>query len=504
MKDLLLGLDIGTSSVKAGLFDQGGQLLAKASAPLVLYSPEPGWAEQDPLDWWKGTCHVLAEVLRNVDPARIAALGLSGQCPGHVLVNADLLPLGRAIIWRDLRACDEAVWIRDHISSVQAQEWIGTDPPGQPSSPPARLLWLKKNQKEAWDQAVKILQPKDFIALQLTGNFATDWHSAYCLADPETGVYAPEYFDLLGIPLAKMPVAYDPTTIVGEVTSQAARLTGLVQGTQVAIGTIDAYCDNLAGGVIFGDRAVDVAGTSEIVSLGIEHRVEAEGVYPSRLGKEGMFLCGPTQAGGDTLRWLANCFFPELNGRLDFLTMEKEAQAVPAGCEGLVFLPYLSGERAPIWDSNARGVFFGLTFTHTRQHCTRAVYESVGFAIRHILEIAEGASGKIAREVVVCGGGSYSQFWNQVKADILQRPVVPTAISATGSLGAAILASVGAGLHPDLRSACDRMIIFRDVITPKRELAATYETSYRTYRQLYPALKPVFQGSADQEAGKIC
>jgi xylulokinase len=497
MKDLLIGLDIGTSSVKAGLFDQHGQLLAKASAPVMLYSPESGWAEQDPLDWWKGTCHVLTEIMHNIDPAQVIVLGLSGQCPGHVLVNTDLQPLGRTIIWRDLRAGEEASWITRNISSTQAREWIGTDHPGHPSLSPARLLWLKKHQKEAWDQAVKVLQPKDFIALLLTGNFATDCHSAYCLANPETGVYDPRYFNLLGIPIQKMPVVFDPAAIVGEVTAKAAKLTGLNPGTRVVGGTIDAYCDNLAGGVIFEGRAVDVAGTSEIVSLGIDRKVEAEGVYPSRIGNAGMFLCGPTQAGGDTLRWLANCFFAELKGSQHFEKMEKEAQAVPAGCEGLVFLPYLNGERAPIWDAEARGVFFGLTFAHTRQHCTRAVYESVGFAIRHILEIAEAASGKVAREVVVCGGGSHSRFWNQVKADILQRPIRPTAISETGCLGAAILASVGAGLHPDLKAACERMIIFKDQVIPQRELANVYETSYRTYRRLYPALKTVFQESAD-------
>ncbi len=497
MKDLLIGLDIGTSSVKSGLFDQEGHLLAKARMPVVLYTPEPGWVEQNPMDWWKGTCQVLAEILHGVDPGRVAALGLSGQCPGHVMVDADSLPLGRAIIWCDMRARQEADWIKDHISISQAQQWIGTDDPGHPSSPPARLLWLKNHLSKAWDQAVKVLQPKDFIALQLTGTLSTDWHSAYCLANPDTAMYSPQYFDLLGVPLEKMPVALEPTAIVGEITGQAARLTGLLSGTPVVIGTIDAYCDNLAGGVILGDRAVDVAGTSEIVSLGIEQKVEAPGVYPSRIGKAGMFLCGPTQAGGDTLRWLANCFFNEFKGSVEFEIMEREARAVPAGSQGLVFLPYLNGERAPIWDADARGVFFGLNLDHTRQHCTRAVYESVGFAVRHILESAETASRKAAREVVVCGGGSHSQFWNQVKADILQRPVRPTVISETGCLGAAILASVSTGFHPNLKSACEGMITYQDALEPDRKLAGVYESAYQTYRRLYPALKPVFQALTD-------
>ncbi len=470
MESLLIGLDIGTSSVKAGLFSTNGRLLAMASTPVVLYSYEPGWAEQNPEDWWKGSQRVLVEILRGVDPGRVAGLGLSGQCPGHVLVDQDSHALGRAIIWRDLRARAEAAWISENITNTQALEWIGTDQPGQASSPPARLLWLKKNRPLDWGRAVQVIQPKDFIALRLTGNIATDRHSAYCLANPEMTAYDRRYFDALGLPVEKMPAVLDPTAVVGEVTAEAARQTGLNPGTRVVIGTIDAYCDNLAGGVIFDGRAVDVAGTSEIVSLGIDRKVNAEGVYPAEIGKDGRFLCGPTQAGGDTLRWLAGCFYPGFGTVPPFEKMEMEARAVPAGSGGLVLLPYLSGERTPVWDADARGVFFGVTIAHDRRHFTRAVYESIGFAIRHILEIAEEAAGKSAAEMVVCGGGSHSHFWNQVKADILQKPVHPTAVCETGCLGAAILAGTGTGFHPDLRTACEQMIVFKDVLLPQREI----------------------------------
>jgi len=492
MNRFLIGLDIGTSNVKAGLFDANGQLLVRASAPIQLYLPQPGWVEQDPNDWWKGACKVLRQILNRVDPAEVVALGLSGQCPGHVLVAADFQPIGRAIIWRDQRAVEEAAWLNEHITPAQTQEWVGTDYLGGATCPPARLLWLKTHRRENWEEAVSVIQPKDFIALKLTGRTATDCHSAYCLANPETGNYDARYFDFIGIPLAKMPKVLQPTDVVGEVTRKASQQTGLGSGTRVIIGTIDAYCDNLAGGVIFNGRAVDVAGTSEIVSLGIEQRIYAAGVYPARIGDAGSFLCGPTQAGGDTLRWLADCFYSEFKGRINFERMEQEAQSVPAGSEGLIFLPYLNGERAPLWDVNARGAFIGLTFAHRRQHCTRAVYEGVAFAIRHILEISEEAAGSKAEEVVVCGGGSRSSFWNQVKADVLQRPIRPTAVSETGCLGAAILASVGVGIHPGLKKACERMILFRDLLMPDRALMKVYDAGYQLYRGLYPALMPLF------------
>ena len=494
MNSYLVGLDMGTSSVKAALFAENGALLAAARSPLHVFSPEPGWAEQDPIEYWKAACQALKEVLASIDPAAVKAVGLSGQCPSHVLVGADHQPLGRAIIWRDQRAQHEARRLNQKVTSKQALEWLGTDYLGDATTPPARLLWLKEHRPEDWEKAVSILQPKDFIALQLTGRIATDRHSAYCLANPDTGVYNPDYFKTIGIPIEKMPEALRPTEMMGKVTSEASALTGLPPGTQVVIGTIDAYCDNLAGGVIFRTRAVDVAGTSEIVSLGIEHPVDAPGVFPANINNEGYFLCGPTQAGGDTLHWLAKCFYSEFNQVIDFGQMERSAQQAPAGSDGLVFLPYLNGERAPIWDSNARGGFMGLTFAHDRRHCTRSVYEGVAYAIRHILEISEKAVGKQAEEIVICGGGSRSAFWNQVKADVFQRPVKPTQVSETGCLGAAILASVGIGRFTNLKEASQNMILFQPEISPDRNLKTVYENGYTIYRELYPALKPVFSG----------
>jgi xylulokinase len=496
MKDVVIGLDIGTSSVKAAGFDLNGRLLGKASAPIVLHSPAPGWAEQEPRDWWNAVCKVLKEILKGINPERVAALGLSGQCPGHVLVGADQRSIGNAIIWRDRRAVKEAAWLGQNISSANAVQWVGTDHLMDATCPPARLLWLKNNRHQEWDQAVAVLQPKDYIALQLTGKTGTDRHSAYCLVNPQSGLYDQEYFTTLGVPLEKMPPVFWPTAVLGQVTQPASLHVGLEVGTPVVIGTIDAYCDNLAGGVIHADRAVDVAGTSEIVSLAAERILEANGVFPAILEDGSMFMCGPTQTGGDTLRWLSTCFYSEYLPEINYLKMEAEAQAAPAGCDGLIFLPYLNGERAPLWDSKARGAFIGLTFDHDRRHCTRAVYESIGFVIRHILEISEQASGRKAHELVICGGGSRSTFWNQVKADILQRPVLPTAVSETGCLGAAIFASVGTGIYPGLREACDQMILFNDPLPPDLSLGRVYETNYQAFRSLYSAIQPILSGTA--------
>ena len=292
-----------------------------------------------------------------------------------------------------------------------------------------------------------------------------------------------------------MPPTFSPSDVIGEITPQAVEATGLRIGTKVIIGTIDAYCDNLAGGAIFPGRAVDVAGTSEIISLGIAQSVFAEGVFPARIGNDGIFLCGPTQAGGETLRWLANVFYPEFKKSLSFETMENEAKGSPAGANGLIFLPYLNGERAPIWDAQAIAGFIGLTFNHDRRHLTRAVYEGVAYVIRHILELAEIAANVSTGEITVCGGGSQSDFWNQVKANVLQKTVRTTVVNETGCLGAAILASVGMGYHKSVKDACLAMIQLKPEIHPDEKLSGMYNNLYFHFRDLYPALKTVFSGA---------
>ncbi len=491
MIDCILGLDIGTSGVKAGLFDAHGAQLASAISPLALYVPHPGWAEQEPEDYWRGACQAIAQVLGQVEDAHVAAIGLAGQCPGQVLVNSSRQALGRAIIWRDQRAVEEARQLSQLVPPDLALACLGTSLTCDPGSPLARLLWLKRHRTHDWQDAESVLQPKDFIACHLTGRPTTDRNSAYCLADPQTGRYEQRLFDRLEIEVEKLPPALLPEEIVGQVSAAASQQTGLKTGTPVVAGTIDAYCDNLAGGVVCRRRAVNVAGSSEIISLATDRAVSASGIYAAQIGGA-HFLCGPTQAGGGTLRWFTNAFFPEYRQDMDCSLREKEAAAAPAGCQGLVFLPYLNGERTPLWDAHARGCFFGITFSHNRSHFTRAVYEGLGCAVRHVLELSEEAAGEKADEIVICGGGSQRQFSVQIKADILQRQVRPAAAGSTGCLGAAMLAAVGVGIFPGLEGASPEMVVLKDPVEPDRSTAEVYDEIYGIYRSLYPVLKPLF------------
>jgi len=507
-KHLFLGLDLGTSAVKVGLFDTEGNLLRRARQAYPLYTPHPGWAEQEPEEWWAATCDALRDSLAGVDTGRVVAVGLSGQSPSQVLVATDGTPLGRAILWSDRRASAEAAWLAERLTPEQAQAWTGCAFITDVTQPPARLLWLKAHRPDDWARCVAVVQPKDFIARRLTGRIATDGNSAFCLLNPlpppsvgeasfppklggaRRGQYAANLLALLGVEPEKMPPALEPTGVVGHVTPEAASATGLRAGIPVVTGTIDAWCDIIGSGGIAPGCAVDVTGTSEVVALVTERPVDGEGVFGAPLAEGRYWVGGPMQAGGAALLWLARCFYGQ--EQPDFGLLEAEASAIAPGAEGLLFLPYLQGERAPVWDATARGAFVGLTDRHVRAHCARAVYEGVAFAVRDLLERCRAAAGIGPEELRVSGGGSASAFWNQVKADVTGLPVQRVATPDAACLGAALLAAVGVEFFQNLDDAVGAMVQVGDVFDPIPDRVSRYDELFVAWRCLYPALRPIF------------
>jgi xylulokinase len=591
VNELLIGLDLGTSSLKAGLFSTSGALLRMQRESYELYSPRPGWVEQDPADWWAAAARALRHLTEGVPPGQIVAVGLAGQCPSHVLVDEQGQALGRAILWRDRRATAEAEWIAAHIPNHLAKLWTGSERLGDAALPPARLRWLKEHRADDWRRARAVLQPKDYLALRLTGQRVTDRNSAFCLAAPGEARYCPEFFEALEVPLDVMPPIIGPASLAGRVTAEAAQATGLAAGTPVAIGTIDAHCEIIGAGALTpspvpsrllpspsgtpgsrtphpagaavlgtsddsgacglrwgqvsgakpastgrvgsegepaGVRAVDVAGTTEIIALSTNQPISATGVFGTTIDDDTSFVCGPMQMGGEALRWLARGFYHphphphplplsragstgegegltrrgQGGGEGDIVALEAEASSAPPGCDGAIFLPYLDGERAPIWDVRARGALVGLTSAHGRAHFARAVYEGIAFAVRHVLEACESACGTSADEAVVCGGGSRSAFWNQIKSNVLNRPVRPTAIAESACLGAAMLASVAIGLRGSLAEAGAVMSQFQAAFTPQPEAAEVYDSLYGVYRELYPALRSSFHTLGNLAGGE--
>ena len=505
-KRLLLGLDLGTSAVKVGLFDAAGNLLRRASRSYLLYTSRPGWAEQEPEEWWAAACDALREALAEVDAGRVVAVGLSGQAPSQVLVASDGASLGRAIVWSDCRATAEAAWLAERVTPEQARAWTDCPFITGVSQPPARLLWLQSQRSDDWAGCAAVVQPKDFIALRLTGRIATDANSAFSLYNPRTGHYAAGLLALLGVEPEKLPPVLEPTGVVGRVTPEAASATGLRQDTPIVTGTIDAWCDIIGCGGSAPGCAVDVAGTSEVVALVTAEMVDGEGVFGASLAEGRYWVGGPMQAGGAALVWLAQCFYDQ--EQPDFRLLEAEASTITPGAEGLLFLPYLQGERAPVWDPAARGAFVGLTSRHTRAHCTRAVYEGVAFAVRDLLERCRAAAGFAPDVLRVSGGGSASAFWNQVKADVTGLPVQRMTVPDVACLGAALLAAVGAGSFNQaqdklfdqtqdkalgrLDAATRAMVRVKDTFEPVPAHVARYDKSFTAWRRLYPALRPVF------------
>lgn len=489
MSDLFIGLDLGTSAVKVGLFDTAGRLLRLVRRGYPLHTPRPGWAEQEPEAWWEATCAALQETLAETDSSQIAAVGLSGQAPSQVLVAADGTPLGRALIWSDQRATKEAAWLAEQITPQQAQSWTGFPFIADVALPAARLLWLRHHRPDDWDHCAAVVQPKDLIARRLTGCTATDSHSSFCLFNPQTGRYHRDYLALLGVEPEKMPPVLSPTGVVGSVTSEAAAATGLRAKTPVVIGTIDAWCDIIGCGGVEPGCAVDVAGTSEVVALVTAQPAEGDGVFSSPLMEGRYWIGGPMQMGGAALEWLARGF---CGGELDFARLEAEASAIAPGAEGLLFLPYLRGERAPIWDDAARGAFVGLNDRHTRVHCARAVYEGVAFAVWDVLERSITAAQVRPPALRISGGGARSALWNQIKADVTGLPVQQMAVLEAACLGAAMLAAVGVRAFDGLAATAEGMVHPGAVFEPRVAHTAHYHALFATWREIYPVLQPLF------------
>ncbi|WP_324669104.1 xylulokinase [Geochorda subterranea] len=493
MGDFLLGIDLGTSSVKVGLVTEDGRIVAFAARTYETSHPYPGWSEQQPEEWWAATASAAASVMEAL-PAdgHVVGVGLSGQSPGHVVVAEDGTPLGPAIIWSDRRAGDEARLISSLVSPEEMRRYTGFGFPLDASNPLARLLWLVRHRASWIARAAAVLQPKDYIALRLTDRMATDQFSAFSVAHVIERRYHPDLFDRLGLPMGLLPPLLSPEETVGQVTSAASAETRIPEGTPVKIGTIDAWCSMFGAGALMPGVAVDIAGTSEVIAL-----VTDRAPYPGDGGLmplwPGLFFAGgPTQVGASALDWVWGALLTERR-LFDPVVLERTAQGSEPGAGGLVFLPYLRGERAPIWNTHARGVLFNLTERHRAAPLVRAVYEGVAYSVRHVLEVASEATGQAVCEVRVTGGGSRSAFWNQVKADVLGVPVIQLESHEGATLGAAILAACPDGRPQMLSRLVQRMVRPARSYLPDIRHKARYDRLFETYKALYAAVKDLYE-----------
>ena len=493
----LLGIDISTTATKALLIDAEGAVVAVAATEYDYQTPHPLWAEQDPALWWDGAVDSIRRVLAqaSADPADIAAMGLPGQMHGLVLLDAKGQVLRPSILWNDQRTgaqCDE---IRARLGRDRVIQITGNDALAGFTAP--KILWVRENEPEIYARARHVLLPKDYVRLRLTGDYAMDKADASgtLLVDLRRRSWSTEMLEALALPAEWLPPLFEGPEITGRISAAAAEATGLKTGTPVVAGGGDQAAQAVGVGAVQEGVVALTLGTSGVVfASSNEPVIEPDGrlhafchAAPGRWHLMGVML-----SAAGSLRWHRDTFAP--GAAYDALLAP--AGAIPAGCEGLLFLPYLTGERTPHPDPLARGAFVGLTVRHTLPHVTRAVLEGVAFGLRDSFELMRLAGLAPVRQVRISGGGARSPLWRQILADVLQVDLVTVNTTEGAAYGAGLLAGVGVGVWSEVATACSATVRLTGTVAPDPDRSSRYESLYAHYRALYPALKPSFHGLA--------
>lgn len=499
MAELILAHDLGTTGNKASLFDTQGQLIASASAPYDTFYPRPGWAEQDPDAWWQAvsvsTRRLLAESGRLA--SEIAVIGFSGQMMGCLLVDDHGSPLQRAIIWADQRADKEADWIAERLGPERLYRITGHRPSANYTA--AKLLWLRSHEPAIWTRTRHILQAKDYIVFKLTGVLATDCSDASGtnLYDLAARTWSAEILQAIGVDPALLPQPLPSATVIGQVSAAASLETGLAIGTPVVIGGGDGACATVGAGVVRPGDAYNYIGSSSWLAY-----IATEPLYDplrrtftfAHLDPTYYFPTGTMQTAGGAFDWLERLLRGAGEGDLH-RDLDQLAADVEPGAQGLLFLPYLIGERSPHWSTRARAAFIGLTMAHGRAEMTRAVLEGVAFNLRLILD-AFRAQGAVFPSLRVIGGGARSALWRQILADVLEVPLLrPRLLTEATSLGAAIAAGVGVGIFAGYEVA-GQLIPLEAGEEPIPANVSRYRDLFGLFSASYRALEPIFDGLA--------
>jgi xylulokinase len=490
---LLLGVDVSTTGAKALLIDGDGRVASSATTPLNLSTPHPLWSEQDPHEWWTATANSIAQALAtaNASGADVAAIGLTGQMHGLVLLNEKGEVLRPAILWNDQRCGAECDEIRARIDRAELVQITGNDALTGFTAP--KILWVERHEPEIYQRTRHILLPKDYIRYKLTGTLAMDKAdgSGTMLFDLRKRTWSSQIVDALNIPPDWLPETFEGHEVTGELTPEAAALTGLRAGTQVVAGGGDQSAQAVGTGVVRPGTIAVTLGTSGVVFAATELAlIEPEGRLHAfcHAVAERWHLMGVMLSAAGSLQWYRD----KLACDRSFAELVDDAAGVPAGSEGLIFLPYLSGERTPHPDPFARGAWIGLTMRHGQAHLTRSILEGVAFGIKDMFCLMRDAGLGAIEEVRVSGGGAKSLLWRQILADTLGAELVSVSTTEGAAFGAALLAGVGVSVWSDVDAACAQTIRTSDRVIPDNRTSETYASLYEHYRSLYPTLKSTF------------
>jgi xylulokinase len=492
---LNVGLDIGTSGSRAIAIDDGGRIVASATSPHAPFaSPGPAWAEQNPEDWWRAACEALRVVLadKNVADRSVGAVGLSGQMHGAVLLDADGRVLRPSIIWCDQRTAEECRWLNREVGEARLLEL--TSNPALTNFTVTKLLWVRRHEPEVWKRVRHVLLPKDYVRYRLSGTHAVDVADASgtLLLDVAHRTWSSEMLEAVGLSHDVLPRVLESPDVSAHVSPEGADATGLRTGTPIVAGAGDQAAGAVGMGVTRPGAVSVTIGTSGVVFAATERPALDRGgrihtfchAVPGR-----WHVMGVTQAAGLSLRWIRDQMFRDLgDGDRAYARMAEEARGAPVGADGVMWAPYLMGERTPHCDPDVRAALVGLAANHTRAHVARAVLEGVAFSLRDTFGIF-AELGVPVRTVRVGGGGARSPLWRETQAAVYGRSVETVAAEEGAAYGAAILAGVGAGVWPSVDAACEAVVRTADTTAPRPGDVEMLNARYAEYQRVYPALR---------------
>ncbi len=502
MTAYLMGIDIGTTGSKALLIDAGGEVIASAMAEHPMYSPKVLWAEQDPEDWWRSAVESVRTSLATsgINPADISGIGLTGQMHGLVLLDGEGRVLRPCIMWNDQRTGVECEEITALLGESKLIEITGK--PVLPNFTAPKISWVRRHEPQVYEKAAHVLLPKDYIRYRLTGEFFSDVSDASgtSLFDVGGRRWSEEMIGAIGVERSRLPEVTESPEVCAKISSEAARITGLKEGTPVVGGAGDQAAQAVGTGIIDeGDLSITLGTSGVLFASTNDYRTDSDGKIHSYChaspGK--WHFMGVMLSAAGSLRWFRDALGDSEirtardSGKDAYQIISEEASAIPACCEGLIFLPYLTGERTPHADANARGVFFGLTLRHGKAHMARAVLEGVSFGLRDSLELMR-ALGLPINECRVSGGGAKSPLWRQILSDNFETELLTVNNTEGAAYGAALLAGIGAGIYSSVEEACKTTIRITGRTSPEAAVKI-YREYYQRYRALYPALKQEFE-----------
>jgi xylulokinase len=496
-----MGIDVGTGGTRAIVVDEQGRIVASATVEHVPFaSPQTGWAEQDPRDWWRAARGAIGGALEQIggDAGAITAVGFSGQMHGSVLLDREDEVIRPALIWCDQRTDRQCRDLTERIGAARLIEL--TSNPALTGFTLPKLLWVRDNEPDAWKRVTAVLLPKDYVRFRLTGDRATDVADASgtLLFDVARRKWSGEMLDETSIDAALLPRAYESPEVTGSVSAEGAAATGLRAGTPVVAGGGDQAAGAVGIGIVRPGAVSATIGTSGVVFAATDRPALDPGgrVHTFCHAVPGRWhIMGVTQGAGLSLRWFRDTFGAGAeDGRDPYERLAEEAARVPAGADGVMWAPYLMGERTPHLDAHARAALVGLNASHGRGHIVRAILEGVAFSLKDSFSIFEEMQVPVG-SVRLGGGGARSALWRQIQADVYGYPVEIVEAEEGAAYGAALLAGVGGGVWRTVDEACDRVVRVRSTVPPNSAAREVLEAQYRAFRAIYPATRAIAQAA---------